>query len=138
MTHCRLKKDGTLSDIIFYSIGVNQGGNASGFLFRKYMSDLSKYLHVHYGVIIGDIILAHLLWADDLILISDSIEGIKKQLKGLKTFCAENHMCINEIKTKLMCFGETGDVDIVFNDRRIEQVKQYKYLGCIIQAIQPL
>ena len=69
---------------------MNQGGNVSGLLFRKYMADLSNYLDKEFGVVIGNTILAHLLWADDLILISDSIHGLRKQLKGLTKFCSKN------------------------------------------------
>ena len=31
-------------------IGVNQGGNASGLMFRKYLADLSEYLSDAVGV----------------------------------------------------------------------------------------
>ena len=79
-----LKSEGSLL------IGVNQGGNASGFLFRKYMADLSNYLKSQFGITIGNTILAHILWADDLILISDTLNGIKRQLNGLKQFCDKN------------------------------------------------
>ena len=134
-THSRLKVDGCLSEFIYDTVGVNQGGNASGLLFRKYMCDLSNYLRFEYGVIAGDLILAHLLWADDLVLLSDSISGIKKQLEGLQKFCADNHMIINELKTKIMCFGSDEKIDIEFNGSKIEQVSKYKYVGCIIQSI---
>ena len=67
-TSFRMKHQGCLSTNIFNGMGVNQGGNASGFLFRKYLADLSEYLHKEVGVCVGDSILAHLLWADDLIL----------------------------------------------------------------------
>ena len=76
-------------------MGVNQGGNASGFLFRKYMADLSDYLKSEFGVNIGSTILAHILWADDLILLSDTLGGIQKQLDGLKHFCSKNQMSVN-------------------------------------------
>ena len=134
-THCRLKVKGELSDFIFDTIGVNQGGNASGLLFRKYMSDLSDYLHHEFGVVAGDIILAHLLWADDLVLFSDTLDGIKKQLMGLQSFCSDNHMIINELKTKIMCFGSKDPIHIEFNGSVIEHVDKYKYVGCIIQCV---
>ena len=43
-THFLFKKNGKLSPIIQNLIGVNQGGNASGLLFRKYMADFSDSL----------------------------------------------------------------------------------------------
>ena len=89
-TSFRFKFQGEISSNIPNGIGVNQGGNASGFLFRKYISDLGDFLNNHVGVCVGDTILSHLLWADDLILFSDSLGGIKKQLDGLFAFCAKN------------------------------------------------
>ena len=133
--HFRLKQDGKLGPSIFDRMGVNQGGNASGFLFRKYMADLSSYLKDEFGVIIDDMILGHLLWADDLILFSDTLAGIKRQLHGLKKFCVNNHMIVNSIKTKIMKFGTAEKIDIIFNDAPLEQVQQYKYVGCVIRSI---
>ena len=46
-------------------MGVNQGGIASGLLFRKYLADLSAYLQSEFGVCVGEIIIMHILWADD-------------------------------------------------------------------------
>ena len=70
-THFRVKHFGKLSEPILQEVGVNQGGNASPTTFREYLADLSDYLPKHTGVCIPDAeILVHLLWADDLILVS--------------------------------------------------------------------
>ena len=42
-------------------MGVNQGGVASGLLFRKYMADLNAFLNTKFGVCIGEMIIAHIL-----------------------------------------------------------------------------
>ena len=68
-------------------MGVNQGGVASGLLFRKYMADLNALLNTEFGVCIGEMIIAHILWADDLILMSDTPEGLQHQVNGLFKFC---------------------------------------------------
>ena len=83
---------------IFDSLGVIQGGITSGLLFRKYMSDLSDYLRNEFAICINDIILAHMLWSDDLILISDSNYGLQKQLDGLQQFCSRNMIIVNVLK----------------------------------------
>ena len=98
------------------------------------MSDLSSYLSSEFGILVGEEVLTHLLWADDLILISDSLSGIKKQLAGLQTFCRNNHMFINELKTKLMVFGCRDKYEIVFNGGIIKQVDKYKFLGVIFRS----
>ena len=57
-------------------MGVNQGSIASGFLFLKYMSDLGTFLDSGYGIYVEEKIIAHILWADDLVLISNSKKGM--------------------------------------------------------------
>ena len=104
-TSFRIKNNGRISSTIVNNLGVNQGGVASGLLFRKYMSDLKTYLSTAHGICINNEIIAHLLWADDLILFSDTFKGLQVQLDGLKQFCSNNHMIVNEIKTKVMVFG---------------------------------
>ena len=44
-TYFRVKQGGYLSDLILQEVGVNQGGNASPIIFRKYLSDLRNYLN---------------------------------------------------------------------------------------------
>ena len=131
-----VKRNGKLSPLIVNNMGVNQGGIASGFLFRKYMADLGAYLSREYGIVIADEIIAHLLWADDLILFSDTQHGIQKQLQGLQRFCANNHMIVNETKTKIICFGRPIKCNVHFNGKIIEQVESYKYLGNVIRSVQ--
>ena len=65
---------------------VNQGENASPTLFRMYLDDLGEYLTKHVGLCISDTIVARLLWADDLVLVSDSEKGLQEQLNGLQEF----------------------------------------------------
>ena len=117
-TYFRVKRNGYVSPPILNHIGVNQGGNASGLLFRKYLADLSEYLCNQVGICIGNTIIAHLLWADDLILFSDSVKGLQKQLDGLFRFCSDNMMIVNELKTKAMVFGSAcRNITVKFNGK---------------------
>ena len=56
----RVKCNGEISSRILDTLGVNQGGNASGFLL-KYMADLSHYLHHEFAVVVDNKIIAHML-----------------------------------------------------------------------------
>ena len=105
-THFRVKRHGKLSMPISSLLGVNQGGIASGLLFRKYLDDLDHYLKKDVGVCINETLIAHLLWADDLILFSNTEQGIQKQLDGIKNFCNNNKIIVNETKTKVMTLGK--------------------------------
>ena len=70
-TRFRVRTNGSLSDLIDSSLGVNQGGSASGILFRKFLADVGDYIDRNYGVRLGDELIAHLLWADDLVLVAE-------------------------------------------------------------------
>ena len=135
-TTFRVKNNGRVSSMIFNSLSVNQGGVASGILFRKYMADLESYLSTAHGICINEEIIVHLLWADDFILFSDTFHGLQIQLDGLKQFCSNNHMIVNEITTKVMVFGNPKKSKVQFNSVEIEEVNDCKYLGNIISSIR--
>ena len=89
-TSYRVKNAGWISFLIKNVLGVNQGGVASGLLFRKYLSDLNEYLNSKFGICVGEVIIMHILWADDLILITDEENGMQRHLDGLLEFCRKN------------------------------------------------
>ena len=76
------------------------------------MSDLSTYLSTEVGIVISNEIIAHILWADDLILFSDSPMGLQKQLNGLLKFSSKNKIIVNETETKVMCFSTDENVNV--------------------------
>ena len=135
-TKFRVKCNGMLSPPILNEIGVNQCGICSGLLFRKYVSDLEQYLMSEQGICIDENIVGHLLWADDLILFSDSVAGLQKQLNRVMKFCSNNRMIVNESNTKVMQFGKKGNFEVYFNGTRIDEVLEYKCLGVIVKSIQ--
>ena len=141
-THFRVKCNGKISHPVFDVSGVNQGGSASSGLFRRYLADLSEYLSCSVGVCLDEEIVLHLLWADDLLLISDTMEGIGKQLDGLAIFCSKNLMILNETKTKLLVFGKDKFHNVTntvtFNNKLIERNVMYKYLGNIFSETRTI
>ena len=135
-TYFRVKHKGKLSSRILQEIGVNQGGNASPTIFRKYMADLDSYLSRHTGICISDEeILMHLLWADDLAMAATITSDSQKQLDGLSTFCSKNRSIVHEIKTKVMVIGNYIELNLHFNNQPLGQVVEYKYVGNFISSI---
>ena len=134
-TFC-VKLNGKISESIHENIGVNQGSITSPFLFKEYLSDLKSYLDTSTGVSIGEEILVHELWADDLYMVSDHVKRSQKQLDGLKKFCSPNHMIANEIKTKFMVYGSKEEMNLHLNGNKLEQVDRYKSLGTILNIVQ--
>ena len=111
---------------------MNQGGITIRFLFRNHLSDLDEYLNTHVGICVGDMLVAHILWVDDLVLMADSVGGMQDQLNKLSAYCSKNLLGVNEIKTKCMSLGH---LNLKFNGKYIEKVKNYKYLGNIFQSV---
>ena len=135
-TKARVKINGVLYHFIKDFIGMNQGGPISPNLFRKFLADLIDFLKIECGIALSsDTVLLHLLWADDLILLSDSNEGLQQQLDGLYTFCKKYHMIVNEMKTKTMTFGNTKECKFMYNGKEIESVSNYKYLGVLFKPV---
>ena len=91
--------------------GVKQGDNPSPTLFNLYLSDLPDLFNssdtsppkLKDGLPIGS-----LLWADDLIILSDSEEGLSTAVKKLENYCDINLINISTIKTKCMIFNKKG------------------------------
>ena len=76
-----------------------------------------------------------LFWADDLVLFSESKEGLDRLLKTLEEYCKENDLLINTKKTKCMIFNKTGRLlrrPFYLNGVKLEMVREYKYLGFIL------
>ena len=70
------------------------------------MADSNEYLETEFAVCVNDVVMAHMLWMDDLILVSNTNSGLQKQLNGLHQFSSRSMMVVNELKTKFMAFDK--------------------------------
>ena len=130
-----IKVNNKIYDWVSDTCGTNQGGPLSPNMFRYILSDLKNYLHNEYGVILQDEVIVHLLWADDLVLIGDSPDGLQKQLDGLHRFCSKYQLIVNEMKTKIMLYGKCDNTfNFIFNDKELQTVEEYKYLGVVLNS----
>ena len=126
------------SEPIYEHLGVNQGSITSPFLFKEYLSDLKSYLDISTGVCVGEEILVHELWADDLYMVADNAIDSQKQLDGLSKFCSPNQMVSNSLKTKFMIYGPSEQIKLHLNGKQLEQVEEYKSLGTILHTINTI
>ncbi|MCO5581172.1 hypothetical protein L7F22_035050 [Adiantum nelumboides] len=74
----RVRAPGGLSDAIESTIGVKQGCPLSPTLFGIYIDELSEYVDTYgnVGSSLAGVMIPLLLYADDVVLISDSPEGL--------------------------------------------------------------
>ena len=94
-------------------MGVKQGCPLSPTLFGLYVDGLEKHLpetaDIDAPTLMG-VMVPLLLYADDLILMSDSASGLQKQLDALASFCEQRQLTVNLSKTKVAVF-ETRQSD---------------------------
>ena len=80
--------DVLLSDLLYDTLGVNQGGPNSPEMIKGFLDAMRKYFS---GIVISEeLLLLHLLWADDPILISNTPAGLQTQL---------DHFCSSTAQT---------------------------------------
>ena len=124
----------------FYDInqGVRQGGILSPFLFKLYIDELlSDISDLKVGCRLGLIRLNIIGYADDLVLIADSVENLNILYNLLRQNILGLKLKLNINKSKCMIF-EKGNLyknlkDISLMGDKFEVVDNYKYLGHIIQ-----
>ena len=83
---------------------------------------------------LGNTCLNSLSWADDLVLMSRSAEGLQNCLNKLESYCSKWGLKVNKEKTKCMtmCQGMCIKPRLTFGNCMLENVDSYKYLGMII------
>ena len=81
------------------------------------------------GVPLMDETLNMMIFADDIVLLSTSAQGLRKQLETLENYCSKWNLQINVAKTKVSMFGTNYTYQFQCNSLPLEVVEDYKYLG---------
>ena len=118
--------------------GVKQGCILSPLLFNIFLADIVQRFEIQKceAIEIGESKkISCLLWADDMVLLSKSDDGLKNMLSELSRYVEENHMEINKDKTKCMVLNQSGKFirrSYNLGGGTIFTTNSYKYLGFII------
>ena len=106
-TYFCIKKDNYLSQPVQNNLGVKQGDSLSPTLFNIYINDFGDTLRSCKNtdpIGLGTKHLNHLLFADDLLLLSESSTGLQKCISQLEDYCEKWRLNVNLKKTKIMIF----------------------------------
>ena len=108
-------------------------------LFNIYLSDLNFSLDDNNSITLFSKRISHLLYADDLVIISPSPTGLQHSLNSLHDYCTKWKLDININKTKVVIFSKAKIQNascFTFNigDKPIEITNEYKYLGIIFSS----
>ena len=117
--------------------GLRQGCILSPMLFSLFINEIASSVEQQgmHGIQLlpGLVEIFLLLFADDIVLISDTPRGLQNQLDVLSSACKDLFLHINTDKTKVMVFRKGGFLGKHekwhLDGNNIEVVNEYTYLG---------
>ena len=110
-------------------LGVRQGDNLSPTLFNIFINDLPHQLNHCSPAKYHDVYVNCLLYADDLMILSENKEDMQKALNELSSYCKSWKLKINMNKSKIMCLNETVNPNVHIDNEYLEHLTEYCYLG---------
>ena len=120
--------------------GVRQGCVLSPLLFNIFLSNFVKQVDLTNGKVkLGDTEIASLVWADDIVLLAESEDGLQQMLNVLQLYCHENKLEINTEKTKCMTFNKSGRIirrTFHVNGIALDNVRSYKYFVFFVNTVR--
>ena len=132
-TKFRFKTDDKLGPERVSYRGVKQGDGLSPLLFNIFINDLCDSFDKDCKpVLIEDIGINCLLYADDLLILSETEKGLQRCMSILEQYCNRWKLEVNLDKTKAIIFNSRKKIfntDIKYNNTPVEQVYSYQYLG---------
>lgn len=131
-----VKTDYGLSKYFISQTGVKQGCVLSPLLSNIFQNDLHGIFDPSCDpVMLNSEKFNSLSWADDLVLFSRSKTGLQKCLNNLEIYCNKWGLQVNKDKTKcmIMSIGNPKPQNFIFEDKTLENVNYYKYLGVQVQ-----
>ena len=120
------------------NLGLKQGCPLSPMLFNIYIDDIKEVFDESCcPIYFQNEKIYHFLYADDLVLISESSEGLQKSLDKVYQFSKRKHLTISVKKSKSMVFNQAGRViknHFNLNNEILQQVQSFCYLGFDVKS----
>jgi len=138
---CAIKIGNKQTDFFTQRRGVRQGCNLSPTLFNIYINELAVELDqcAAPGLTLLDREVKSLFYADDLVLLSPTKQGLQQQLDIVEKYCQNWALAVNMKKTNIMIFQkrprcQENKHQFTINNDVIEHSMSYTYLGITISA----
>jgi len=138
-TRSRVKIGGQMGRGFWTARGLRQGCPLSPLLFNLLIADLEEELgRVKWGgVKLGEERIYSLAYADDMVLLAEEEGGMRSLIERLENYLKGKGLELNVEKTKIVRFkrggGRLNKVNWSWGGSRIEEVREYKYLGYKMQ-----
>ena len=135
-TGISLKMNNIISRSLNIERGVRQGCILSPRLFNLFINDIPDIFDDSCSPVVLDKKRVNcLMFADDLVILSETPEGLQNCLNKLEDYIKKWKLEINLKKTKIMIFqnpGKRPEAVFYLGGKQVEIVHNYKYLGTII------
>ena len=130
----------SLSDPFHVNNGVRQGVFYRLICSTCIMDDLSQSLNCcKTGCLSGEIMINHLMYADDLVLLSPSATGLRELLRTCEKYSKEHAIIYNSKKSSVLICKNRATMHVCLpspsfavNDTVIGEVAKVKYIGHVI------
>lgn len=132
-----VRNGNSYTDYFEYAVGLRQGEIMSPILFSLFVEDLELFLqdNTNSGLLIDDIVLMLLLFADDMVIFGKSPQELQTNLNMLHEYCKIWGLKVNTTKTKIMVFRKRGGLlrneSWTYNGVNIDVVNDFNYLGTV-------
>ena len=133
-----IKLKNSYLDPISSNLGLKQGCPLSPMLFNLYIDDVMNIFDEQCDPVpVLDTFLSHFLYADDLVLLSQSRAGLQRCLDKLHQFSSKKRLSVSIDKSKTIVFNPTGKLKkdcLTLNRTNLEPVQKFCYLGFEVKA----
>ena len=131
-----VKTSNGLTDFFSSTSGVKQGCHLSPSLFNIFVNDITDIFDLCCKpVSLGGSKVNCLLYADDLLVMSNSEHGLQQCLNKINDYTKKWKLQVNLNKTKLMIFDKSGwklKASCSFGSKTVDMATSYTYLGSVL------
>lgn len=95
---------------------------------KSITDEFEQYFHMYFKLFL-------LLYADDTVLLSDSVADLQLELDIFQNYCNIWRLKVNIDKTKVVIFSKgraNRDVTLMFGGEKLEIAKDFNYLGVLL------
>ncbi len=131
-----IKHDGKVTDTFNTTVGVKQGCILSPMFFNIFTKDIPDIFDTKCDpVLLDNYPLSCLMYADDLVIISKSAQGLQHALDNLHSYCLKWKLSVNIQKSNVMIFNKKGHIikkfKFNYGNTDLKITNEYSYLGII-------
>ena len=145
IVEARVRVNGDVTDVFDCSSGLKQGENCSPIVFSLLINELANEIEQHgkRGINLSPFLIQIIimLFADDVLLISNTVIGLQQQLNFLRNTAHKLNRFVNIDQSKIIIFINGGNVAArekwLYGGVKLEVVNQTNINICVVCSTGP-